>query len=332
MTPTMLGSEGLFGRGDASNLLGAGVLFLGGPTASGKSAVAVALAKMIGGEVVNADAFQLNQGLDVCTAKPTQEEQANVPHHLLGTLEIHQTCDAGQFREMALPVLEEIRSRGRWPIVVGGSGLYLKSLTHGLAPLPRADDELRASLAAMTKEQRIDKLLRLDPQAPSNVPLANDRYVSRALEICILSGRPQSELRQSWLNNEPEFMGVIIQRDRDELYRRIDARVLEMLERGLVDEIRQAPAASLTACKAIGISQISDFIRGACTLPEAIAAMQQATRRYAKRQLTWFKRERGFQTVCLTPESTAQSAAERILELFPCLQSPPPSYVPSSSI
>lgn len=307
------------------------VLYVGGPTASGKSSVAVALAQRIGGEVVNADAFQLYAGLDICTAKPDQTDQGGVPHHLLGSLPLTETCDAGRFHELALPVIEAIGTRGRWPIVVGGSGLYLKSLTHGLASLPKADAELRERLAAMTPEQRIAELLRLDPEATRNVALANDRYVSRALEICLLTGQPQSLLRQSWLDNAPDFMGVIIARDRDELYQRIDERVLTMIERGLVDEIRTAPAASLTACKAIGISQISAYLNGECTLPEAIAAMQQATRRYAKRQLTWFKRERGFQTVCLTPDSTADFAVERILELFPCLQSPPPRSAPSSS-
>ncbi|MBL9145904.1 MAG: tRNA (adenosine(37)-N6)-dimethylallyltransferase MiaA [Verrucomicrobiaceae bacterium] len=307
------------------------VFYLVGPTASGKSAVAFHLAQAVGGELINADAFQLYSGLPICTAQPSMVEQAEVPHHLYGCLPVTESCDAQTFCDRASRVMDEVWQRGRWPIVVGGSGLYIKSLTHGLAPLPKGDPAIRERLAMLTAAERVGELLRLDPQAPENVALANDRYVTRALEICLLTGRPQSELRREWASHEPQFMGVFLQRERGDLYQRINARVLAMVKQGLIDEVQALGDMSMTAEKAIGVGEVRAFLRGEVTLEEAVSAIQQASRRYAKRQLTWFKRERGFQTVCLDADSTATFAVERILELFPCLQSPPPPFVPSSS-
>ena len=303
-------------------------LYICGATASGKSAVAVELALRIGGEVVNADAFQIYQGLDICSAKPSLKERQVVPHHLFGVINLAEHCDAQRFRDLALPVIEAIIARGKWPIIVGGSGLYLKSLTHGLATLPQADAALRTQLAEMSPEARVAELLRLDPQAESNVPLRNDRYVSRALEICLLTGRPQSELRATWQANEPEFMGVQITRERDELYHRINERVRGMVAAGLVEEVAALGDVSTTAEKAIGVHEIRQYLRGEWSLDAAIEAIQLASRHYAKRQITWFKRERGFQTICLPPESISSMAVDRILELFPCLTQPPPPHAP----
>ena len=314
--------------------------YLCGPTASGKSACAVALAARIGGEIVNADAFQLYAGLDLLTAKPSADEQAAVPHHLVGVLAPDDACDAQRFRSLALPVIEGILARSKWPIIVGGSGLYIKSLTHGLAPLPPADPHMRAQIAQLSPEARIAELLRLDPAAPDNVPLQNDRYVTRALEICLLTGQPQSLLRASWQQDQPTFLGAFLHRERDDLYHRINQRVRTMIEAGALEEARtllvsqsvahrhsppapDTPLPDTGLYKAIGVRELATHLRGECTLEEAIAAMQQATRRYAKRQFTWFKRERGFQTVCLTSDSTAQSMLDSILERFPSLLQPP---------
>jgi tRNA dimethylallyltransferase len=333
--------------------------FLCGATASGKSAVASLLCQRIGGEIINADAFQLYRELDICTAKPSHADQQRLPHHLYSVLSPGESCDAQRYHDLAQPVITDIVARGRWPVIVGGSGLYVKSLTHGLAPLPKGDAALRERLAQMTAEQRIAELLRLDPEAPANVPLQNDRYVSRALEICLLTGKPQSELRQSWQRSQPEFMGVLLTRERDDLHHRINQRVVQMIQAGASNEVRELlkvvlgfsphqlrqhedprPAEVSRAeapdyisqglFKAIGVREITAHLHGDCTLDQTIADIQQATRRYAKRQATWFKREHGFQTVCLAPDSTAESAVERILELFPCLLQPPPS-LPSSS-
>ncbi len=293
--------------------------------------MALELALRTGGEIVNSDAFQVYRGLDVCSAKPSKEERARVPHHLFDVLDLVESCDAQRFRDLALPVIQSIATRGVWPIVVGGSGLYTKSLTHGLASLPKADDALRTRLALLTPQERIAELLRLDPEAQRNVPMKNDRYVSRALEICLLTGRAQSELRSEWQENEPQFMGVQITRDRADLYARINERVHGMISAGLVQEVASLGTLSSTAEKAIGVLEVRQHLHEGLPLPAAVEAIQQASRRYAKRQVTWFKRECGFQTICLSPDSTASMAADRIIELFPCLTQPLPPALSSST-
>lgn len=304
--------------------------YLVGATASGKSAVALALAQRIGGEIVNADAFQLYQGMDILSAKPPHADRVSVPHHLYDVLPLSEPCDAQRYREMALPIIAAIQSRGRVPIITGGSGLYVKALSHGLAPVPPRDGRLRARLAHFTLGEKVAWLLDRDPEAGANVPLANPRYVERALEICLLTGRPQSALRQSFAETQPWGRGVVLHWEREALYERINQRVLNMLAAGLLDEVCALPADSPNAGKAIGWREMRAYLDGECTLPEATAAMQQATRRYAKRQITWFKRERWLQTICLDSEATAECASHQILAQFPCLL-PTPASRPSTS-
>lgn len=294
--------------------------YIVGPTASGKSGVALALALRIGGEVVNADAFQVYRGLDIVTAKPSAADRAKAPHHLFDVLDPSENCDAQRYRDLALPVIEEIGARGRVPIVVGGSGLYVKALTHGLAELPKGDEAMRAQFSQLTLEEKNTWLLSLDPQAGTNVNLRNPRYVERALEVCLLTGRPQSELRRTFADVKVEARGVFLHWDRSLLYERINQRVVGMIEAGLMEEVRGLGDLSDTAEKAIGIREMKRVIAGELTLTEATEAIQQATRRYAKRQVTWFRRERWLQTICLTPETTADSAAQDILNLFPDLK------------
>lgn len=298
-------------------------LYILGPTASGKSAVALALAQRIGGEIVNADAFQLYRGLDIVTAKPAKADRELAPHHLYDVLDPAENCDAQRFRGLALPALAEIEARGKTPIVVGGSGLYVKALTHGLADLPVADPLLRARFSHLSLGEKSVWLLRLDPHAAENVSLANPRYVERALEICLLTGLPQSQIRQSFASADCNARGVLLSWDRQQLYARINQRVIGMIAAGLLDEARSLPPLSDTAAKAIGIREMRQVIAGDLTMEAAIAAMQQATRRYAKRQITWFKRERWLQTICLAPETTAESAAAEIAKLFPQRERPP---------
>jgi len=305
--------------------------YLTGPTASGKSGVAVALAERIGGEVVNADAFQLYRGLDTLTAKPSPAERERVPHHLYDVLDASEHCDAQRYRELALPVIAEIAGRGRWPIVVGGSGLYIKALSHGLAELPRGDEALRVELRAMPLEEKVSRLLALDPEAAQNVPLANPRYVERALEICLLTGQPQSALRQNFAQTEPWGRGVVLSWEREALYARINQRVLAMLDAGVLAEVTAFHGKGGPE-KAIGVKELRAHLAGESTLAEAVEAMQQATRRYAKRQGTWFRRETWLQTICLDSTSTPESAASHLIDLFPCLKSPPSPPTVSTSI
>jgi tRNA dimethylallyltransferase len=315
--------------------------FITGPTASGKSAIALALAERVGGEIINGDAFQLYQGLDLLTAKPSRADRARVPHHLYDSVPPTDSCDAQRYRELVLPIIADITARGQLPIIVGGSGLYIKALSHGLADLPRGDDRLRAELNALTLDAMVAQLLSLDPQAGENVPLANPRYVQRALEICLLTGQPQSALRQNFAQTEPAGQGVLLHWPRETLYDRTDQRVHEMLAAGLLDEIRaynasrsHPPAApwqpELPFEKAIGLKEMQAHLAGQLSLTDAISAMQQSTRRYAKRQSTWFKRERWLQTICLDSNPAAESVICQILDLFPCLTSSRPP-IPSPS-
>ncbi len=313
-----------------TSMLPASTFFITGPTASGKSALAIALAGQVGGEIVNADAFQLYAGMDLLTAKPSAAELASVPHHLYGVLPLTESCDAARYHALALPVIQDIDARGRVPIVVGGSGLYIKALTHGLSPLPAASPQIRERFKHLSPGEKIVWLLQRDPEAATTVNLRNPRYVERALEICLLSGRPQSGLRRSFEQAEPEVQGVILQWDREALYRRINQRTLDMFAAGLVAEVAALGPLSPTAEKAIGVREVRAHLAGEATLADTIAAIQQATRHYAKRQITWFRRERCFQTICLDSASTAQYALTHLFDLFPCLR-PSSQSAPSSS-
>lgn len=296
-------------------------LYIVGPTASGKSALAIALAERIGGEVVNADAFQLYRGLEICTAKPDATDFARVPHHLYGVIDPAELCDAQRFCDLARTAIAEIIERGKTPILVGGSGLYIKSLTHGLAPLP-TNIFLRGKLLHLTVKERVAWLLHKDANAEINVNLKNDRQVSRALEVCLLSGQPQSEIRQAWLQNQPQYQGVRLLWDRALLNERINRRVQEMVWAGLVAEVATLPPLSITAEKAIGIRQIRAHLAGECSLAEAVAAIQLATRQYARRQDKWFQREKAFKLIEIHGESRGDLLSQ-LLNFFPALKCPP---------
>ena len=270
--------------------------YLAGPTASGKSALAIALAQHWNGEIINADAFQLYQNLEIVTAQPSAAEKRLVPHHLYGVLPVAETSNAARYAALARQAIAEVQARGRRPIVVGGSGLYLKALTHGLTPLPPVNPALREEIARLSSEERIAKLLELDAEGAATINLRNDRYVSRALELCLLTGRPASELKQAWATEAPpSFTGIVLQWPREQLVARIEKRAASMIGRGLLQEIRDLPPLSPTAEKAIGIREMQAHLRGELTLDQALERMTIATRQYAKRQITWFKREVGFQ-------------------------------------
>jgi tRNA dimethylallyltransferase len=291
-------------------------IFIAGPTASGKSALALELASRLDGEIVNADALQLYAGLDVITAKPSPADLARAPHHLYGILPLRESCDAQRFHGLARSVIEEIAFRGKTPLVVGGSGLYLKALTHGLAPLPQGDAAMREKLRKRPLEHKVAELLDLDPAAASMVNLRNPRYVERALEICLMTGKPQSELRQSFLNAQPHVRGIVLSWQRETLCRRIEARTRQMLANGAIEEVAALGDISITACKAIGIREIRAHLDGKSNLEQTIEAISIATRQYAKHQTTWFRRERCYQTICLDSSSTAQSMLESALRLI----------------
>jgi tRNA dimethylallyltransferase len=288
-------------------------LYLCGPTASGKSELGLALARALDGEIVNADAFQLYSGAPRVTAAPRPGDLAAVPHHLYAVLPPDAACDAMRFRQLAQPVIGEIQRRGRRPIVLGGSGLYLKFLTHGPSPLPPADPELRARLAARSLTSLVAELEQLDPVEAARTNLRNRRYVSRALEVCLLSGRPCSELRHHWHQScqtlEGQLQGLRIERRRDDLHQRIQSRTEQMLAAGAIDEVAALPDRLAGLEKAIGIAQIRRHLAGEITFDACRQAIATATRQYAKRQQTWFRREKWLTSIEWAPDQPPPLAA-----------------------
>jgi tRNA dimethylallyltransferase len=278
-----------------------GPIAIVGATATGKSALAMTLAEELGGEIVNADALQVYRGFDVGTAKPGPAERARVPHHLIDVLDPAERWSAGEFARRARPAIGEIQARGRTPIVVGGSGLYLRALFEGLSPVPPSDPdvrgELRDRLAREGLEPLASELARIDPETAKRLAAGDTQRVLRALEVVRVSGRPLS----SWIAEQPfgtqRIAGVKVGLTvpRVLLYDRIAGRVARMVEDGWVEEVARLLARGLDpglpAFQAIGYRQIVRHLEGDWSLDEAIADTVKATRRFAKRQETWFRRE-----------------------------------------
>ena len=298
--------------------------FIVGPTATGKSELAADVACKIGAEIVSADAFQIYRGLDLLTGKPAASTLAKVPHHLIGTTPLYEVMNAEKFRVAAATAIDEIHLRGKLAIVVGGSGLYIKALTDGLAPMPESDPKLREKLHAMSLDEMHVQLIELDPEAARTIDMKNRRRVVRALEICLLAGKPASEVvagggdfgRMGKIGprSAPATTGVFVFRDREELYARINRRVEGMFENGVIEEVRAAGEASLTASQMIGLREIRQLLHGKMSISQCIAAIQQATRRYAKRQLTWFRRQTNFSPLNLS--LLTQNEAGILLRIF----------------
>lgn len=270
--------------------------YICGPTASGKSALALEMARQLDGEIVNADAFQLYQGLEIVSAAPSADELTQVPHHLYGILPPTESADAQRYVNLARPVIADILDRRKTPIITGGSGLYLKFLTHGAAPLPPADVALRAEMDARPLADLVAQLESLDPVEASRTALQNRRFVSRALEICLLSGQRASTLRDQWESKTAEISshlhGLVIQRSRPDLHARIAQRTRAMLDGGAIEEVAALSAISRNCEKAIGFREIRALIQGEIDRPTCEELINAATRQYAKRQETWFRREK----------------------------------------
>jgi tRNA dimethylallyltransferase len=270
------------------------VFFIVGPTATGKSELAADVARELNAEIVSADAFQIYRGLDLLSAKPDAATLARVPHHLIGSLSILEEMNADKFRKLALQAISDIHSRGKLAIVVGGSGLYIKALTHGLSVAPGSDPKTRAKLEKLSLEQLQRRLNKADPERAGKIDMKNRRRVQRALEICLLTGKPASQQRTNW-SAGASVRGVFVFRNREDLYQRINQRVEKMFDAGVIEDVRASGAMSDTASKMIGLREIRELIDGKISILQCVAAIQQASRHYAKRQLTWFRRQTNFQ-------------------------------------
>ena len=282
-------------------------LYLAGPTAAGKSEIALALAEKIGGEIISVDSMQVYRGLDIGTAKPGAAERKRVPHHLIDVVDLSESFDAAKFVRLAETAAAEIHARGRTPIFCGGTGLYFNAYLKGLGEAPAADPRLRAELEARPFGELLNELQERDPAAYGKIDRQNPRRVIRALEVIRLTGKKFSEQRARWEDGERPDAGeqppqpgnsrpriFCLARPAAEMSRRINARVDEMFRRGLVEETRGLLGRGLernqTAMQAIGYRQVVEHLRGGPGLPETIERVKRRTRQFAKRQLTWFRR------------------------------------------
>jgi len=287
-----------------------------GPTGVGKSSLAVALAERLDGEILGADAFQIYAGLPVLTAQPTPEQLAAVPHHLFGFLDLRENFNAARFVQVAREQMAEIVSRGKLPILVGGTGLYLKALTHGLAEMPPVDPTQRERISSLTLEAATEELAKADPEALKQIDLKNPVRVRRALEIVLQTRRPLAESRGAWSRESSEFRGLVLTREREDLRARIEANVTQMLAGGAIEEVRSAARAGEGARRAIGFREIEKFLAGKTSLDACREAIATATKRYAKRQLTWCRTQFSFPALDLTTIPHPESALPRALEIL----------------
>jgi tRNA dimethylallyltransferase len=277
---------------------------IAGPTAVGKSELAVEVAKRLETEIVGADAFQIYQGFDVLSGKPASALKRRVKHHLIGILPPKETCDAARYAALANEVIEDLNRQGLIPLVVGGSGFYIDSLLKPLPALPLADPDLRARLASEPVEALLLELQGTDPAAYATIDRRNRRRVQRAIEVIRSTGRPFSSFQREVTSDVP---GLLLNRERSDLHTRVNERVRWMLNHGAIEEVATAPELSATASQMIGIRQIQQFLRRELSEEECIQLIQAATRHYAKRQITWFKRQ-GFSP--FNAESSADDAAD----------------------
>jgi tRNA dimethylallyltransferase len=296
-------------------------IFLAGPTAVGKSEIALLVAEKIGGEIISADSMQVYRGLDIGTAKPSPAERARVPHHLIDICELTENFDAAQFIRLAQKAVEEIQARNKIPIFCGGTGLYFKAFLSGLGEAPATNPELRAELEAASFEKLLHELRERDPAAYEKIDKQNPRRVIRAVEVIRLTGKKFSEQRAEWKTQNAipaKTNFYCFTRSPADLHARINLRVDEMFQRGLVEETRELLKHGLeqnkTAMQAIGYRQVVEYLRGERPLTETIELVKSRTRQFAKRQLTWFRRQLDPEWIELKPDESLENSARKIYE------------------
>lgn len=295
-----------------------------GPTAVGKTAAAVALAAEFDAEIISADSRQVYRGLDIGTAKPTAGERARAPHHVLDVVAADSASfSAAVWRDLAEKAIENLAARGKRPWLVGGTGLYVQSLVDGLAfpdvpPQPELRAELERALREVGRDSLAARLQRLDPVAAARIDLRNPRRLIRALEVCLVSGRPFSAQRTRQPPPYP-VLQIGLRTARTSLYRHIDERVDEMMARGFVEEVTclldQGLMIDLPSMQSAGYRQLAGYLQGDCTLEEAIQRTKYATHQLAKRQETWFRKQKGIQWIEVGADAV-ESARVRIEEFY----------------
>lgn len=296
------------------------LLVIVGATASGKTALGVELAKKLNGEIISADSMQIYEGLDVTTAKPSQEEMQGIPHHLISIVKRSQNFSVAEYVALANQKIQEISARGKLPILVGGTGLYIDSVVNGLNFTPEQETDTRKKLLARAQtegnEILYQELQALDPQAAEKIHVNNTVRLVRALEVCLTSGMTFTEYKAKNLSKDSPYEAIILglnYADRQDLYDRINKRVYQMLDAGMLEEVRQAYAQGNigTASAAIGYKELIPYLGQQASLEDCISMIQQETRRYAKRQLTWFRRNAQIQWLILSKNDELQEISEK---------------------
>jgi tRNA dimethylallyltransferase len=296
-------------------------LLLAGPTAVGKSGVALRLAERLGGEIVSVDSMQVYRGMDIGTAKPSVAERARVPHHLIDVVEVTEAFDAAQFVRLARAAVSEIQACRRVPMLCGGTGFYFSAVLEGLGDAPPADATVRAALQATPLPDLLRELAERDPATYEKIDRQNPRRVVRAVEVIRLTGKPFSELRANWrhaprtTHHAPRFF--CLTRSTTDLRQRIDARIDAMFRRGLVAETEELLKRGLgdnkTAMQALGYRQVVEHLRGERSLAETVELVKIRTRQFAKRQMTWFRTQADLQWIQIRPEESDEAVAARLV-------------------
>ena len=302
------------------------LVIVAGPTASGKSALALALAEELSGTIINADSMQVYRDLAILTARPGPEDEARAPHRLYGVIDAAEACSVGRWRGLALDEIARVEQSGRVPILAGGTGLYLQALVQGLAAVPAIPAETRAAARALHAELGgaafRDRLAALDPDGAARLAPGDTQRLIRAWEVVSATGRPLAAWQRAAPLAEARTIAcVILLPGRADLYAACDARFAAMMERGAVEEARallaRGLAPDLPAMKAVGVRELGALLAGTDTRDQAIAAAQQATRRYAKRQYTWLRhRMAGLRPLAIE----AQFSARLLPEILPFIR------------
>jgi len=294
-------------------------IYIAGPTASGKSAVALLIAERIGGEIISVDSMQVYRGLDIGTAKPSGAERSRVQHHVIDAVGPNEAFDVARFLRLATEAHTDIVRRGHVPIYCGGTGLYFNALISGLAEVPAPNLKLREELEATPIEQLLKQLSELDPAMFERIDRSNPRRIRRAIEIIRTSGRKTSDQRTNWKRKaDGHWFGLA--RERADLCQRIDQRVDAMFAAGLFHEterlLNEGLTENRTAMQAIGYRQVVEHLRGERDLPATIALVKQKTRQFSKRQLTWFRNQLDLEWMDISeseaPETTAKTIIDRL--------------------
>lgn len=303
------------------------LIVIGGPTASGKTAAAVRLCQRIDGEVISADSMQIYRGMDIGTAKPTQEEMDGIPHHLFDIADPAEKYSAAAYRELARQMIDSVYARGRHPVVCGGTGLYIDALTK---PMGFADqsgnEELRAELSLLSQTEvgkmKLHKMLEeIDPESAARLHVNDVRRVIRAIEVYKMTGRTLTEQSRLDKEREGDFDVVMFALNwpRETLYDRINRRVDQMMKDGLVDEVRSLMASGLqtggTAMQALGYKEIVSALNGSISMEEAVEDIKRGSRNYAKRQMTWFRHDDRVHWIEAPGKTIEQIVEEMIKEI-----------------